>query len=563
MVLKLTGMERFQTASIDSSVRVREVAPSLDGKAIRQKAHTAVRKVEAINSAQELISAIKVLDEQIFKVRRDLGLLSSHDLLAGDYRMFPAVFRRLLPIKGTRIRFNAGLVSVRCNEALNEFPGEMWTTFGPDYYRKLIADLKWLLEARESAITKLVARVVHPQGKKFVVSTTALEERRRDLKASRVRRLGYVTEVAHSGLRGNEWYLATLPEFEAREQAQVDAVAAKVDKAKTELAAAKKGVSELNEEFENAENEVVKEVLRQKVDQGNQVILALTNKLANLVKKLNGLKMVQNPFHKDGVKLVDQTGDTMDEWEEKSIPLFEAIVAKRLAESRDADIWAVFREDADAILSAELPNIIAKAEAAKLPAKRVNHIVEEAKQGRLNLLIPSALEDAIAAQGVKTTQEWQTRIPGVNKAIDQVLGLVNRFLDLYAKGMTDDEMVARGKRIASLLEGEGKILETLTEARGVAERWLVNSAGKPLLVPNLPKIVVIFTSDGKDGLSVLSQLRKLAEWDKSPTTVSPTTVSPTPEPFVAGVPVTETTAVVQVETATPEPDNRKLARRRI
>ena len=511
-----------------------------------------MRKVGAINSAQGLISAIRVLDGQIFKVRRDLGLLDRREILAGDYRMFPAVFKRLLPLKGTRIRFNAGLVSVRCNEALNEFPGEMWTTFGPDYYRKQVADLKWLLEARESAITKLLSRLVHPvPGKKFVLAEAATEDLRRDLKASRARRLGYVAKVAHSSLRGDEWYLATLPEFEARQQAEIDAVAAKVVKAKAEIAVAKKGVGELNEEFENADNDVVKEDLRRKVAQGNQVIDALTNKLANLVKKLGGLKMAQNPFHKDGVKLVDQTGDTMEDWEEKSIPFFEAIVAKRLAESRDAAIWTVFREDADAIFSAQLPTILAKAEAAKLPAKRVNHIVEEAKQGRLNLLSPSALEDAIAAQGVKTTQEWQTRIPGVNKAIDQVLGLVNRFLALYITGtLTDGEMVARGKRIASLLEGEGKILETLAEARGVDKRWLVNSAGKALLVPNLPNTVVTFTSDGKDGLSVLSQLRQSAEWNESTTTVSLT-------------PTTETTAVVQVETVTPEPDKRKQARSRI
>lgn len=471
MVLKITGMERFQIASVPST--------PLNGKAIRQKAHIAVRQVEAISSAEGLISAIKTLDEQMFKVRRDLGLLS-HDVLAGDYRMFPRNFQRLLPLKGTRIRFNAGLSSVRCNEALDDFPGEMWTTFGPDYYRKTLQDLRWLLDARESAITKLVARIVHPvSGKKFVAETTALQNRRRDLESSRARRQGYVAEIAelygleNRNLRGDAWYLATQSLFETRQQAKIAEVAAKVTKAKAEIAAAKKGVDELNEEFENADNDVVKEDLRRKVVQGNRVIDALTNKVANLAKKLGDLRLALNPLHKDGVKLIDQIGETMVEWEAKVSPDFAAVAAEKLAASRDAAIWAVYREDADLIIPAELPGVLAKAKAAKLPAKRVDFLVEEVKQGRLNLLSPSALEDAIAAQGVKTTQEWQARISGVSKAINQVLGLVNSFVALHnSRQMTAAEMVGRGKRIAFLLEGEGKILETLAEARGLTSGGL-------------------------------------------------------------------------------------------
>ena len=92
-------------------------------------------------------------------------------------------------------------------------------------------------------------------------------------------------------------------------------------------------------------------------------------------------------------------------------------------------------------------------------------------------------------------------------------------------------------------------------------------------MPNLPGPVVTFAVDDKDKLSVLSQLRQSAEWNKSATTVSltpTTTKQPVVRPVVqrvtsptATTAVTPTTATTVVK-PTPEPENKRLlARSRI
>jgi len=550
------------------------------GMAVRQKAHTVVRKVEAIKSAQGLISAVRELDGQISKVRRDLGLLSGHELLAGDYRMFPAVFKRLLPLKGTRVRFNAGLASVRCvapspaeqpqvNEALNEFPGEMWTSSGPGYYRKLIADLKWFIEAREAAITKLLPLLVHPvPGKKFVLAETALADRRRDLKASRARRLRYATEIAerygleNRELREDEWYLATTPVVIAAQQAGIDATAEKLVKAKDDHKAAKARLAQLKYERDGVDDDLIREDLSRSIRACEALIDALDRKVGNLSTKLAEQKAEANPFLKDGVKLADRPAESVAEWLSASLPDFAAFAAAEIAELRDQSLYSTYWGVRFELAESELPRIVAAVAAAKLPTKCVEHIVKEVKFGRLNLLTTGSLENAITKQSEITRTGWQKRISGVNKAIRDVMALVEKFLRLATAGeLTSLDAVNRVHQILSYLEGEGNIINTLAEAKAIDPVWLVNSEGRALKVPNLPKLVLTFITDGKAELSAVSQVKLLPEWFEPPVAVKRSGRNIAPVVTVSEVAPVSEVVTAPVVTAPKPVDTRSRAER--
>ncbi|MCX7385037.1 MAG: hypothetical protein NTX48_00110 [Planctomycetales bacterium] len=503
-------------------------------------------RVEAIKKSREFLVA---LDLQIGKIK-DAGF--------GDFRALPEGSLSRI-VAGMQLKVNGAGVSSSRGYSLEELTGFSSFSLRVDGHRslkaRLMADRAALAGFIKVAEQALLAEYAKRTGRRL---PTLDEDQYLVLDKEREK---VAAEMA--ALHGDEWYLITTPVVLAAQQAEIDATAAKVVKAKDDLKAAKGRLAKLKGELSEVENDVVREDLRRAIRACTTQIDALDSKVDNLSARLEEQTEKANPFLKDGVKLPSRSAENFQEWLSASLPDFVANAVAEIAKLRDQSLHGTYWSVRYDLAEAELPRIVAAVAAEKLPTKCVEHIVNEVKFGRLNLLAPGSLGGAITAQSEITRTAWGKRIPGVNKAIKNVMALVGEFLELATEDkLTNLDAVNRVHEILGCLEGEGKIFGTLAEAKTTDPKWLVNSEGKALLVPNLPKIVVTFITNGTTELSAVSQVKLLPEWFEPPVTDKRSgRKTATTTPVVAKVETCAT--VVSATTASVETSAKPSARSRI
>ena len=465
------------------------------------KSHQVVWSLQATGSLDERRDAILAARETVLGLRNQIARISPEDRL-GDFRALLAPIAQLV----ARGELHSALGGSE-RLMLSEGSGDR------SKYERLMADVAFLTRSIAVAVQAYAVEYVAEQkllGLKKNSRLPVLDGDQYLVLAKK--RLALVRQ--RLALQGIEWYLATTPDVLAAQQAKISDATAKVVKAETALKAAKASISALNVAYAEAEDDVVREDLRRAIRSAKDRRDALDNQVDNLSARLNELVEQFNPFLKDGEQLPDQTGESMEEWTANADPDFEAIAAKRLKALRDNALWYTHYVSRYDLADAESGRVAEAVAAAKLPSKCAQRIVQDIRRGHLHILVEDALDGAIKAQGEAIRAEWASRIKGMNIALADANKRVERFVQLAKEGkLTEAIAVAIALKVVGHLEGEGKALATLEEAKSLDKKWLI-SGGKALLVPNLPKSVVNFYYDGFAELSAVSQLRLLPEWAK-------------------------------------------------